>query len=401
MTVYEYKGRADDGKVKSGSMTVGSRDDVAEVLKARGLMILEIKEEKKQMEIFVSKKISIMEKIAFCRYLSTMIGSGLSLSMSIEILQEESEKGAMEKLLSDVSIALEKGENLSVVLSRHPEHFDDIFVTVVRAGEKSGTLGKSFSYLQEQLESSYKLQEEIKQAMIYPGVIVSAMGGIGLLMFTFVIPKVGQMFLRMKMELPLFTEILLKSSVYASEHSSLVFLSLGVFFFGLFLFFRSEWGRKGFKKFLARMPFLKRLVKQTDLARFTRTLATLLRSGVPIVDSLMVSSKALSLVDAEKMGKSLSGGVSKGESLSKVLKKVDFFPTLMTRMVSAGEAAGELDKMLLDLSIFYKDEVENSLKKFLKLLEPVLMVIIGVGVGIMVLAVISPIYQLVGGLNVQ
>jgi type IV pilus assembly protein PilC len=271
---------------------------------------------------------------------------------------------------------------------------------MIKAGEESGTLEKTFDYLAKQLLGSYEMMQKVKGAMIYPAVIIFAMIGNGVLMVTFVLPKISEVFSKLNLELPPLTRAVLFIGNFAGENTILVIAIIALMLFGVFMLFYIKTTRKIIFDIMLRFPVARRLADQIDIARFSRTLSTLLRSAVPILLALDVSSDTLNQDRLRKEARKFSGGVAKGESLSEVLvasKKI--FPQVMVQSIRAGEESGSMEEVLEELADFYEKEVDFSLKRLTSVIEPILMLIIGVAVGAMVIMMIVPIYSIIGSLE--
>lgn len=402
MAVFKYKAKSGQD-IKEGVLIASSQKEAAGQLRTDGLEPLLVQETSSQKKSggFFSRQVSALDKANLCRYLSTMINSGLPLTEAVEVISEGNENPLMQKILNDVRASLQGGQPLSAAFSKYPDTFDEVFLTLVKAGEESSTLGKSFEYLGKQLYSDHDLNQRIKSTLAYPTVIIFASMGLGVAMLVFVIPKMAPVLLRMSSDfpLPVYTLFILKAGLFFSSNllaSGLAILLLAVI---SFLIFRQPKIKRAMGDFLSRIPFFGELFVKLTLGRFTRTLATLLKSGVPITNSLRVASKTLTLPQFKNAAPTFIEGVEKGVSLSEVLKKTAVFPSIMIRMIATGERTGSLDKMLLDLANFYEEEVSNSLKTLTSIIEPVIMLGIGVAVAVIVISVIAPIYSFVGSLS--
>jgi type IV pilus assembly protein PilC len=292
--------------------------------------------------------------------------------------------------------SLEKGQSLSSVFEKYPNVFETYFLTLTRAGEASGTLGEVFKYLEAELRSEYSLNSKVKGALLYPAIVFSAMIGIGVLMFFFVLPQIAKVFLNLKMPLPVFTRMMFTISLALSKQmipiivGSILLLILG------FIFSRRPEFKSLISYLIKPIPLVKNLIKKVDMARFNLILATLLKSAVPITEALEISLNSLSWFEYKNLAKILPEEIRKGKSLSVVIRSKKVFPTLMVQMIAAGEKSGSLDTSLGELASFYEEEVEEELKNLTQILEPVLMLLVGIAVGVMILSIIAPIYSVVG-----
>jgi type II secretory pathway component PulF len=401
MPLFEYKAQDEKRKIIEDTIQAANREDAAAALRGMRLSILTIKNLDSGFGA-TRGKISVSEKAIFCRFMATMLRSGLSIPESIEIIRAETTNTKMRKVLADLAYQTQKGKTLASVLSQYKESFDPIFITMVKVGEESGTLEKSFQYLTTQLTASHELSQKIKGSLMYPAVIVVAMFGNGLIMMFFVLPKISSVFLKLDVPLPLPTKIILTVGNFIGQNTliSIIGIAIGALIVGLTVYLRPT--RQFLLNMIRRFPVVKKISNQIDIARFARTLSTLLRSGVPITTSLDVSSEGLSDSMLRSQAKKFSEGVSKGEQLSVVMARSSkLFPPIMIQTIKAGEKTGSLEEILQEMATFYESEVEYSLKRATALLEPVLMLIIGVAVGGMVIIMIAPIYGIIGGLQQQ
>ena len=399
MPLFSYKALDTKGKVVEDTVQATTKKDAATILAANNLKVLTIQNLEGGIGNVVIGGISISEKANFCRFMAIMLKAGLPLPEALEIIRRETTNKRMQKILADISFQTRKGRNLSAVLSQYKDDFDSVFLTIVAAGEHSGTLEKSFDYLAKQLLASYEFTQKVKGSLMYPAVIIAAMMGEALLMLLFVLPRLSQVFLSLEIELPLATRLILDFGGFVGENTA---LSLGVFFgliiFVLFLFINKK-TRGGIFSLLTKVGVVKKLVTEMDVARFARTLSILLKSGVPIIETLEVSAGAVSQPAWKEATKRFSTQVARGRTLSEVMLEEKMFPAVLAQAVRTGEETGSMDVVLEDLADFYEKEVDYSLKRITSLLEPVLMLIVGIAVGVMVILIITPIYSIVGGLD--
>lgn len=400
MPLYRYKVKQKDGKIVEDVFQAGSKKEAVAFLKSEDYQILTLKTlEKKRFTLF-SGSISVSEKAAFCRFLATMLRAGLPLPEALEIIKQETKNKKLQEVLLDISFHIRKGETLSSVLAKYKEEFDVVFLTIVKAGEESGTLDKSFDYLARQLLASYELSQKVKSSMMYPLVIVAAMIANAGIMLGFVLPKLSDVFLSLNVPLPTVTTFLFTFGKTIGQNMAATFAIFFLTLLLLVLFFMVKPTRRIFFSFVVKLPVISKVMDQLDTARFARTLATLLKSGVPIMVALDVSSDVLKQPHLKKQAKEFSGAVAKGETLSDILSRYRrSFPVTMTQTIRAGEKTGSLEVVLEELATFYEMEVDYSLKRATALLEPLLMLIIGVAVGAMVILLITPIYSIIGGLE--
>ncbi len=398
--LFKYKAKDKDGEIVEDVIQAGNKKDAVTFLKSDELQILTIQNlEEKGLGIF-GGGITVSEKAAFCRFMGTMLRSGLPLPEAVDIIRQESESKKMKQILFDISFHVRKGETLSSVLGKYKNDFDSVFLTMVKAGEESGTLEKAFDYLAKQLLASYELAQKVKSSMMYPIVILTAMLANAMIMLGFVLPKMSDVFLSLNVTLPPVTKFILQTGKTVGANMALTF---GAFFAAILfvvMLFLIRKSREFIVSYLVKLPVVSKVMDQLDTARFARTLSTLLRSGVPIMVALDVSADVLSQPSLKKQAIEFSQGVARGESLSDILKtKKNSFPVTMIQTIRAGEKTGSLEIVLEELAAFYEMEVDYSLKRATALLEPLLMLVIGIAVGGMVVLMITPIYSIVGGLG--
>lgn len=398
MPLFIYKASEDGGKVYEDTIQASSKENAFQTLKSQGVNVLTIK--KVGGGFTIGGGISTSEKAAFCRFMSTMLRSGMSVPEAVEIIRQESKNEKMKKILADLSYQAKKGKSISSVLEQYEGDFDKVFLTMVRVGEESGTLEKTFEYLAKQLSSAHELTQKIKGSMMYPAVIVVAMIGNGILMAVFVLPRLAQAFLKLDVPLPIYTKILLTVGEYFGKHPALVIGGAFLAGFFVFLLFMIKKTRKIIISLISKAPVVKNVVRDIDVARFSRTLSTLLRSGVPIIEALDVSSESVTNPRMRSETKVFSEQVAKGQSLSDIMMSHrSVFPSIMVQTIRAGEKSGTMDQVLSEVADFYEKEVEFSLKNLTSLIEPIMMLLIGVVVGVMVIMMIAPIYSIIGGLQ--
>lgn len=349
------------------------------------------------------KSVPLIEKGNFCRYFGTMIRSGTPILEAVDILCEETQNKTLAAILRKIKEDLQKGKTLGESFRQFPKAFDDIFLTVIAAGEESGTLDRSLDYLGKQILSDYYLVQKVKGALLYPLVIIVAMLVMGFVMLGFVLPRIAKVFLSSGLPVPAVTKIIFNISLFFQQYMPFILIGFVAFVIGLISFFLRGKGKTMIRKFLPRIPLVEKIFADLDIARFSRVLGTLLQSGVPIVHGLKIASDTLTLPKFRKIGSKLETEVSKGSSLKDVLHKQGnaVFPKMVIGMIAIGEETGSLEKILFDIAEFYDQEVDASLKNFTTVLEPVLMIAVGIVVAFMVLSIITPIYSLVGSLQVK
>lgn len=399
MPLYAYKATDKDDNLVVGTITANSRKEIESILKDRKLTFLAAKERKTSESIFSGGSMSVQEKVSLCRYLGIIINSGVPISEGLELLLAGMSSKASKRVIEDIASSIRRGESLHSAFSRYPQHFNNVFLTMVKTGETAGTLSDSFSHLAKQFEEEKELKSKVMSALLYPFIIVLLMGGVGGIMFTFVLPRLASVFTKLNLNLPLYTRILFSVSLFMQKNMIGVIVGLVVLVIGAIVFVKSSAGRKLGMQFIIHTPYVKNILLDYNLVRFTQSLSALLKSGVSVTEAIELSLRTLSVVNTEKAIASFQEKITKGRDLSDIFAESHIFPPLMVQLVRIGEKTGNLEKTLTDLSVFYQEEVEKSLKSFVTVLEPTLLIIVGIGVGVMVVSVISPIYSLIGQLQ--
>jgi type IV pilus assembly protein PilC len=394
MANFFYKAVDPDKRTTEGNMAAKDKDEVAAILSRRSLTPLLIRET--EDHTVVKGAIPAIDKITFCRYMSIMLSTGLSLSEGIEVLRNETKNPLMYKILGDMTYGLEQGQQLSSIFEKYPGVFESYFLTLVRAGEVSGKLAEVFKYLESELRAEYSLNAKVKGALLYPAIVFVAMIAIGILMFFFVLPQIGRVFLNLNLPLPAFTKFMFTFSISLSKQMIPITISGFILTILGFLSLRNREVRDRLFSLIRPIPFIKDLIQKIDLARFNRIFSTLIRSAVPITDALEISLSSLSWAQYRAFATEFPDEIKRGKSLSSVIKQSNAFPSLMVQMVAAGEKTATLDTTLGDLASFYEGEVEEEVKSLTQIIEPVLMLFVGIAVGAMILSIIAPIYSVVG-----
>lgn len=397
MPTFTYRAVTTTNAITTGTVTAPSAAEVGTELQKQGLRPISVREE---MTIKSSQSsLPPVERITFCRYVATMLTSGLSLSEGISVLKDESKHPVMKQILNDILYHLERGQSLSQALALYPRVFDTFFIALVKAGEISGTMAESFKYLEEELRADYALSSKIKGALMYPGFIFAAMLGIGGLMVFFIMPSIGKVFLNMSIPIPAATRFIFESSLKLAAIRIPIVIGIIAVAIAAFLFVKNPKGKEILIKVISPIPVIKGLLQKIDIARFCRIFSTLIASAVPITESLEISLSSLANPQYKRMTRAVVGAVTQGKTIAVVFKEHKAFPPLLIQMIAGGEKSGTLDKTLGDLASFYEEEVEEAVKKATALLEPILMLGVGIGVGGMILSIIAPMYSVVGSLS--
>lgn len=406
--IYTYTARDETGKIINDVIEAKDSREVMEKLRQRKLIVTKVSEgrqavvaKKKRFAILGGGKIKVDDIVVFSRQLATMIDSGLALVHSLDILSKQAKSPLLREILVQVKEDVEvSGQPLSGALAKHPAIFSGLFTNMVKAGEISGTLDSTLNQLANYMEASSVIVKKIKSAMIYPVLIggMSIIIGLGLLLF--VVPMFAGIYAEFGGELPLPTKILIIFSDLLKKYFLILFGVLGGGAGALWRFSKTDKGKLIIDKTILRIPVVGELVRKIAVSKVTRTLGTLVKSGVPILEALLIVGKTSGNKVVEKAIEMAQSRVREGESITKPLVDTGVFPPMVTEMISVGEETGELEKMLTKVADFYDQEVDAAVSGLTSTIEPLMIVGLGVGIGGMVIALYLPIFkmsQLVGG----
>lgn len=397
MALYKYMAADADGKIKSSQMEALDRDTVISYLKGQNLLVVSVKEEKPEIGRVFGRKVAILDKINLTGNLAVMLKAGVSVSEALEIIARDSKNPYFQNICADLRFALENGQPLSEGLNHYEKDFDHVFVSLVKAGEESGRLEQVLTQLALQLKKEYSLTSKVRNAFAYPVVLVCGLIGVVVLLMTFVLPKLVSLFESSNLKLPLGTKIVFAISRLLSANPYVSLSVIILFVVGIVLILRLKKVRTYLMSLLFKIPLSATLLRQIELTRFTQTLGNLLQSGVPIIKALDITAQAMAIPAFKKMTLQAKEDIAKGVSLSNAFKKnKKIFPEMLVSVMQVGEKSGNLDKLLFGLGDFYEEQVDNTLNNLAGLVEPVLLVIVGLAIGGMAISIILPIYQLIG-----
>lgn len=344
-------------------------------------------------------RITVMQKIFFVDHLRTMIHASLSLVEALEILGKEMENKKFKKIIVEIKNQVEKGQPLSEVLAKYPKVFPSMYEKMVNAGEMAGKLDESLEQIVVQMKKSHELSSSIRGAMIYPAVILTAMLGVGIMMTTFVLPKLVEIFKEFDAELPLATKILIVITNFISNPINLaltIILIVG-FIIGFFMMLkRIPSFRQNIHNLNLKLPIVGPVIRQINLAQFSLTLSSLLKSTLPIIEAVDITADTCSNVIYQNALHRVATEIKTGRPISQILSEYNkLFPPMVTEMVMVGERTGEIDHLLSELSVFFSSEVDKTMKNFTIIIEPVIIILLGIAVAGVAVAVIMPMYTLV------
>lgn len=390
---------ATTGETSGGEMDAKDEKSLAQDLRAQGLLLTSFKLEETASSLQVKffdrfKKVPLKEKMTFTRNLSVMVSSGLTVSRAINNLSLQTKNKTFKKILETVNADLQAGKTLSEGLGKYPSVFNELFVNMVYVGEVSGNLEEVLDILAIQLEKENDLLSKVRGALIYPAVIVVAMIGIGILMLVYILPKITSVFKDMDVALPATTLAIMALSDFIRSHAILTVVGGLVLVIGTKMFAGTLPGKRFFGWLFVRMPIVGNIVIKVNCARFARIYSSLLKSGVSVVNALTIISKTLgNLYYKDALGEAIVE-IQKGVELSKVIGKYPkLFPLLVPQILEVGEETGKTEVVLQRLAEFYEEEVSQITKNMSSIIEPILMLLIGGGVGFFAVAMLQPMYS--------
>ena len=404
--LFTYKAKLKNGEIFEGTMEATDRFSLSHELKSRGNTPISITEKRSDFFDFSSilgrifSRVKADEQIIFTKNLSGMLRAGLSLFRALSVLKKQTKNTTLNKILTSLSNEINAGGTLSSGLEKFPDVFSKLFISMTRAGEESGNLSGALSEIGINLEKSHSLTKKIRGALIYPGVILSAMVLIGVLMFAFVVPTLANTFKELGVQLPISTRFIIALGNFFSQYLILSFALIIGSVAGIISLARASFMEKYVDFIIIRLPIVGNLSKELNTARTTGTMSSLLLSGVSITRAIEITEDVVQNVYYKKILKEAKEEVEKGAPFSKVFEEnPNLFPVMMSEMIQVGEETGKLSDMLLQVASFYEGEIENKTKNLSIVIEPILMVVIGAAVGFFAISMISPLYSIMDNIK--
>jgi type IV pilus assembly protein PilC len=401
MAVYVYRGTDRTGAAISGEQTADSKTELMNQLKRQQIKVSKLSEKGKEFNIpTFGGGVNAKDLAVFTRQFSVMIDAGLPLVQCLEILAGQQENKTFQKVLTTTRASVEGGATLSAAMRKHEKVFDSLYVNLVEAGETGGILDAILQRLATYIEKNVKLKRAVKSALVYPVAVLLVAGGVITLLLWKVVPIFATLFLGLGVDLPLPTRIVIGlSNFVGSIFGLLIVVALGGVVVGLKVWYGTPTGRFSLDSLLLKLPLIGILLRKIAVARFTRTLGTLISSGVPILEGLDITGRTAGNAVVEKALNHVRTSVEAGKNLADPLKETNVFPGMVTQMIGVGEQTGAMDAMLQKIADFYEEEVDAAVKDLLSALEPAMIVFLGVVVGGIVISMYLPLFSLIGKLS--
>jgi type IV pilus assembly protein PilC len=397
MAVFVWEAETKRGEVKKGEMDAADETVVRGLLRRQGLKSINVKKKPKDvLEYlpFLKQKVKEKDIVVFARIFATMINAGLPLIQCLDLLSQQEQNKTFAKIITTVKEDIEGGSTLHDALKKHPRVFDELFVNLVAAGESGGILDVILNRLSNYMEKAMKLKSRVKSAMTYPAIVLVVAVAVVALLLVYVIPVFKKLFESMGGQLPGPTQFLINVSEFTQSYFLFMIGFLAVFVYLFRRYYRTEKGRRTVDALVLKAPVFGPLIKKVAVAKFTRTLSTMLGSGVPILEGLSIVSKTAGNVIIESAIMKTRQSISEGRTIAEPLAETDIFPPMVVQMIAVGEATGALDAMLAKIADFYDDEVDTAVGALTTMLEPFMMVFLGVVVGGMIICMYLPIFKM-------
>ena len=407
MPKFTFKAVKSSGEAYEAVRESADKFSLYREVKNEGSTVVEVSETKEGNgdKFFLSTILSIFgrvrmhEKIIFTKNLGAMLNAGLSLSRALSIIERQTKNKKLKTVTVSLSADISRGKTLSEAMKEHPQVFSKLLISMVGAGEESGSLAKSLIIVSEQMDNMYKLQKKVKGAMIYPAVIITVMFIIGSLMLVYVVPGLTKTFKDVNVDLPMSTKLVIFVSDFAKNNAISAFFGLIVGISALYAWTRTKNGKKSLDFLMLHLPIMSSIIKETNSARTSRTLSSLLSAGVPVAQALGITGGVIQNFYYKEVLQKSQESVEKGDSISSVFLKNDrLYPIFVGEMMNVGEETGNMSNMLMEVALFYENEVSQKTKDMSTVIEPFLMVFIGAVVGFFAVSMITPMYSIMNNI---
>lgn len=401
--LFQYEAFTNTGEKKTGTVDAGSKDLAIAAIQRRGLIVSNIYESDKrpffERDLFAKKKIPMKDIVTMSRQMSTLFESQIPALKAFLLLSENTPNKKLAGILAEVADDIKSGVYISEALAKHKEAFSDFYVNMVKSGEESGKLTQTFSYLADYLDRQYQLTSKTKNALIYPSFVIGVFVIVMVLMFTFIVPKLTAIIAESGTDVPFFTKIIMKTSDIIVNYGIYFLALLIVLVIFLINYARSEKGKMYFDRLKISFPIIKNIYQKLYLSRISDNMDTMLSSSIPIVRAIELTSTVVGNKIYENILKEITEGVKTGNSLSGAFAMHTEIPSIMSGMIKVGEETGSLGSILKTLGRFYGREVNEAVDSMVSLIEPIMIIVLGLGVGILLASVLMPIYNIAGGIS--
>ncbi|MEF3280693.1 MAG: type II secretion system F family protein [Elusimicrobiota bacterium] len=390
--IFLYKAKDPNGKILEGEIDANNQSEAISRLRAQKLSIVSINQSKQKK--LKGGSVKSKDIVIFSRQLSTLVSSGVPIIQSLTILESQAENKNFAKVIGSIKKDIESGLSISDAMAKHSKIFSELYVSMIKAGEVGGILDTILDRLSSYLESAAALRDKVKSALMYPMIVGGIAVAITIFLVIFVIPIFKNIFQSFGAELPFMTRIVIGVSDFFKSNIVYILFMCGGVFFGLKKYAKSEKGRRNIDAILLKLPIFGVIFKKVAIAKFARTLGTLIKSGVPILQGLETVAKTSGNKIIEEIVTNSMKSIREGGKISDPLKKSDVFPSMVVQMIAVGEETGSLDNMLFKIADFYDQEVDASVKGLTSMIEPLVMVFMGVVIGFIVIAMFIPMFQM-------
>ncbi len=397
MPIYHYKAKNEKNRTKSGQIVGINENDALNRLKRLDLSNINLQDVSGNLEtklLLLINPIKAKDLAIFSRQFSVMVSANVTIVEALIILVDQTSNISLQKMIADIAYEVDSGDFLSDALAKRPQAFSSLFVNIVKSGESSGRLDEVLNYLADEIESNYDMTAKIKGAMIYPVFILTGLVGVGVVLMVYVIPNLTSTLIESGAKLPIATRIVIATSDFLKNYLLFVFLGVVAMAVAIRYWAKTAGGKRSIDIFKLNVPIFGKLFKYIYIIRFTRALSTLTKGGVSITRSLEITSNVISNVIYREMIENTLTAVNDGKPIATVMEKSKDIPKMVPQMISVGEKTGKLDEVLDKITDFYGREVSNMLANLSTIIEPLIMVIMGLGVGTMVAAILMPMYNL-------
>ena len=396
MPSFNWKGRNRGGETQEGVLLADNRDAAVATLRRQQIQVISIRERSREIPLVprLQRRVEPKRLAVFTRQFSVMLDAGLPLVQCLEILGEQEDSRLFKETIIGVRSDVEAGSSLAEAMRRHPKAFDNLFCSMIAAGEAGGILDVILRRLATYIEKAVRLRSQVKSALLYPAAVVIIAVAVVYIILWKVIPVFAQLFAGLGAQLPYLTRMVVAASNFIGNYSIWIFLGIGLLSVAINRWHKTYRGRRVLDGLMLRIPVIGELLRKIAISRFCRTLATLTSSGVPILEGLEITAKTSGNAIVEDAIMAVRKGVEEGKTISDPLQATGVFPMMVCQMINVGEQTGALDQMLSKIADFYEEEVDTAVAGLMKLIEPVMIVVLGVVIGTIVTAMYLPMYAI-------